>query len=359
MLKKPRLLSHAFVVLLCTFSISVLSIPALASSHTTGAASPAPETKTFLVPASSAAETLPYWTAERMRAATPVDVLAGKVNKPAIRLPKRPVGKPGETAAVAPQHLHSSTVVTRETRLAPQDYPFPYERHEITADYTQWPYDVEGRIFFVDPQTKQGHSCSGTVLNSNNKSVVDTAGHCVITAGSHNNWFTNWVFCPAYKDGNCQLGKWTPRLFKSVTYWTDKGWTEYDFGAAVMNPDSNGNPIVNVLGGEAASWNYPRNQFFSALGYPADPPFDGNRLYECDSQYATDLDFGTGLPMMGIGCDLTGGSSGGPWYRDFTANGGYRNGHNDWKLTEQPEAMYSPYYGNDWHDLVFDPAQNA
>ena len=41
---------------------------------------------------------------------------------------------------------------------------------------------------------------------------------------------------------------------------------------------------------------------------------------------------------------MTGGSSGGAWNIDWTTSGpGYINGHNDYKYTSQPLAMYSPY----------------
>lgn len=41
---------------------------------------------------------------------------------------------------------------------------------------------------------------------------------------------------------------------------------------------------------------------------------------------------------------MTGGSSGGGWMIDWSQTGtGYVNGHNDYKYTSQPLAMYSPY----------------
>jgi len=43
---------------------------------------------------------------------------------------------------------------------------------------------------------------------------------------------------------------------------------------------------------------------------------------------------------------MTGGSSGGPWFRNFDGNWGYVNGHNDFVYTNSPAYMYSPYYGN-------------
>jgi hypothetical protein len=44
---------------------------------------------------------------------------------------------------------------------------------------------------------------------------------------------------------------------------------------------------------------------------------------------------------MGIGCDMTVGSSGGGW---ATAAGAL-NGVNSYRYTGQPDVMYSPYFG--------------
>jgi hypothetical protein len=48
---------------------------------------------------------------------------------------------------------------------------------------------------------------------------------------------------------------------------------------------------------------------------------------------------------MGIGCDMTGGSSGGGWVTDPSA-AGYLNGLNSYKYSNQPNVMYGPYFGD-------------
>ena len=41
---------------------------------------------------------------------------------------------------------------------------------------------------------------------------------------------------------------------------------------------------------------------------------------------------------------MTGGSGGGAWNIGWTSSGpGYIDGHNDYKYTNQPLSMYSPY----------------
>ena len=48
---------------------------------------------------------------------------------------------------------------------------------------------------------------------------------------------------------------------------------------------------------------------------------------------------------------MTGGSSGGGWLKSFDGQWGYINGHNDYKYDNQPQYMFSPYYGNQVKDL--------
>ena len=74
----------------------------------------------------------------------------------------------------------------------------------------------------------------------------------------------------------------------------------------------------------------------------------------CESSHATDDTSvpGIGADPQGVGCDMTGGSSGGPWvmgWKNQTGpnplpGGGFVNGHNDYKYGTQPLAMYSPYF---------------
>lgn len=44
--------------------------------------------------------------------------------------------------------------------------------------------------------------------------------------------------------------------------------------------------------------------------------------------------------------NMTGGSSGGPWLREFNGRYGYINGHNDYRYSSYPAYMWSPYYGS-------------
>ena len=94
-----------------------------------------------------------------------------------------------------------------------------------------------------------------------------------------------------------------------------------------------------MVGGRGIAFNYDRNQSFVDYGYPAAPPFDGSKLWVCEAAHATD-DTSASPATMGIGCDMTGGSSGGGW---TVGNSVYSV--NSYGYSNQPNVMYGPYQG--------------
>src|SRR4051794_7302257 len=109
-----------------------------------------------------------YWTSDRMQAATPAEKV---------------LGGDGVQAKAA---------------------PLPWSSQEVTTPYTQAPTSTHGKVFFTLGGVD--YVCSGTALLSANKSVVWTAGHCVIDPAHPGDFATNWQFVPAYKDGSAALG---------------------------------------------------------------------------------------------------------------------------------------------------------
>jgi len=238
-----------------------------------------------------------YWTADRMENAVPVEQVLGK-------------GR-GKKAAAA------------------------FESYEYPGSYTTYPASTHGKVFFTLAGTN--YVCSGTAVGSSNRSVVWTAGHCLNEGPGA--FATNWAFVPAYRDGSRPFGTWTARTLMTTSNWANQGDISYDVGAAVMNT-SGGSALTDVVGGRGISFNYNRNQFFTSFGYPAAPPFNGERLWVCESQLETS-DPSTSPQTMGIGCDMTGGSSGGGWIV-----GGNVYSVNSYGYLTQPNVMYGPYQGS-------------
>jgi hypothetical protein len=240
-----------------------------------------------------------YWTAERMREAIPADkVLSGSF--------------PGRRKA---------------PKLAPAQ--------QIPPPYTSAPTRTNGKVFFSDDGLN--YVCSGTAVLSGNSSVVWTAGHCVHDGAS--NFHTNWTFVPAYADGSRPYGTWTARTLLTTSGWASSSDFSYDNGAAVVNANG-GQALTDVVGGRNIAFNTARNQNYAAHGYPAAPPFNGQRLWVCNSPLVYN-DTSANPPTMGIDCDMTGGSSGGGWIASeavVSVNSyGYRT---------LPNVMFGPYQGS-------------
>jgi V8-like Glu-specific endopeptidase len=340
LLKLELALVLAIFTLLFTFGTSV---PALVAAK--GNAQPTIKVVMHQISTQDQLKALAYWTPARMEAAISADTL---VKAPAHEPQQQQ--KSGSKQSASPFVPAGISVQKPLKGIQPDAYQLPH------SSYSTFPYTTIGKVFFS--QQGGNYVCSGTSVNSNNKSVVDTAGHCVIAGGSGNGWSSNWVFCPQYYYGSCPLGMFTARQLWTINYWQNYGWLEEDYGDAVVSPNNYGN-VVNAVGGTGWAINYSYNQYFYAFGYPQAAPFDGNTMWYCPSGlYRQDNPSPGNASAMGITCNMTGGSSGGGWLISLNGTFGYVNGHNDYKYNNDTNHMYSPYYGNDWY-LVFNSAQNS
>ena len=241
-----------------------------------------------------------YWTAERMANAKPAD------------------------------HLIGGTGALQERSSA-----FLAPAQQIPPPYTSQPTSTNGKVFFSDGGTP--YVCSGTAVLSGNRSTVWTAGHCVHDGAS--GFHTNWTFVPAYADGQRPFGTFAARRLLTTSGWATRGDFSYDLGAAAVSPVGGVN-LTDRVGGRGVTFNYNRSQTYRAHGYPAAPPFNGQRLWVCQSPLRYN-DNSANPPTMGIDCDMTGGSSGGGW---IVGSSVYSV--NSYGYATLPNVMFGPYQGS-------------
>ena len=236
------------------------------------------------------AQVAAYWTKARMRSAKPVAKVQGG-------------GKPARSA-------------------------YPFTRYEPTT------YDARhGKVFFSDGGSN--YVCSGTAITSGNESVVWTAGHCVNEGPG--GFYTNWAFVPAYKDGARPYGTFAATRLQTTTGWGNGGDFSVDLGAATVGLSASGATLTDTVGGRGLAFDSAANQRYLSHGYPAASPFTGGRMYICDAQLA--LRDGGSPQTMGIGCDMTGGSSGGGW----VTSGGQVASVNSYGYKTLRNVMFGPY----------------
>lgn len=345
-----------------------------------GASAQAPTIGTVSSPQMATAKAvLAYWTPARMAAAIPRDLptlpasLKG-ARGPVTRLTSQPVLVPGNEPGFAPGPPRGQTGTPEPQSHDAFNYPYPYNRYQVFpitvtpfAVYQNYPFKTHGKVFFTIGATN--YVCSGTSVTSGdggNQSLVWTAGHCV-HAGSGGAWATNVVFVPAYRDGAAPVGSWTAYTLYARTEWTANGNLKEDFGVIVVNRRvSDGARLGSIVGTQGLATSLSDHQMYHSFGYPAAPqgvwpftPFNGNRMWSCQapaSRRVTEYNVsGAGPAPVAIGCDMTGGSSGGAWLMGFNldismgwhVNGGYINGLNSWRWSGEPRAMHSPYHGSE------------
>ncbi|GGR90587.1 hypothetical protein GCM10010252_31760 [Streptomyces aureoverticillatus] len=170
-----------------------------------------------------------------------------------------------------------------------------------------------GRLFFVNARGADTW-CTATAVKSANKSAVMTAAHCVRRGSSPVNTNFSMVFVPGYSKGKQPYGAFAVRSAATPRSWeTD---STNDMATLVVDAGKDGKKLTDVVGGRAVAFNRPVGGTISALGYSATRPQLGEELLRCVGK-AKKKD-----GVQAIPCDMTGGSSGGPWFADFDAGTG-------------------------------------
>ncbi len=324
------------------------AVAATASSHRAAppaignVSSPAATSPSFRT--SAAAES--YWTAKRMATA---------IAPPVTTVSRSPV-----IGSVAPE---PPVVVGQLTTIPATPGTLPATKSErlkakVTRPYTNRPDRLNGKVFFSEGGVD--YVCSGTVVNSTNKDMIDTAGHCVSDgAGS---FVSNWVFVPGYASdpnkgnlGMYPFGIWTARELTTTTQWHYYANIKQDLGYGIVAPLGNRH-IADYLGGQGVLFNSPRNQVYSAFGYPQAHPYNGRDQRVAVSRWLSNdslLGNTPGPETMQISSDLTGGASGGGWVVGISSSTGLGQvaGHNSYRYVggshTNARRMYSPYYGTE------------
>jgi hypothetical protein len=185
-----------------------------------------------------------------------------------------------------------------------------------------------GRVLFT--LGGSDYICSGSVVKeaseSSTESIVLTAGHCA-SENDGRTVATNWMFIPSfdtaptYTCGQTTYGCWVAdriygdRAFLNAGGFNDQA-VQHDWAFAVV---SNGGKSSSELD-DTVGVRFPigfsgvsaGNQL-SAFGYPAAGRYKGKDLTYCRGNIGQDAS--TSNTTWSMPCNMTGGSSGGPWVK--------------------------------------------
>jgi len=279
----------------------------------------------------SSAKTKP-WTPERMLAAQPypLESLGNEIDF-SLQL-SQPQGDPTFIPGSPPAIDQFEIIVQAKEQSGTQttasgyNYPAPFVRYQNFDSYQVYPYSTVGVLFFE--QYDVDYRCSAASIGN---SVIWTAGHCIHKGdGSEDGWSNNIVFAPAYKNGSTPFGVWTASYITTKGFWFDFGDLRYDMAGAVLNAWNN-QTISEAVGSLGFAYNLGKTQQICAASFA----------------YA-DTSMTDPFPVA-MGCDMTRGSSGGPWILDFSGQVGstnFLNGNNSYRYTFHPQELYSPYFGD-------------
>lgn len=282
-----------------------------------------------------------FWTEENMGRAAPMPLphgipptpeqvrlaLAGPLAPPVWVAPRPPLDRPLELAAP------------------------PRSGTALVERMAAYPFAVTGKLFMRFPN---GATYVGSAWVIGRRAVF-TAGHCVFDAAS-GGWATNVLFQPQYADGTA-AGKWAFTRPAALREWVRGGDLRFDLACGLVS-----DPVGDVTGQAGYAANDPSPPgVLTAIGYPAEPssrfPFDGERMWRSVGEFDPTRDPAAGSTsdrVVGMFNAMTGGCSGGPWFRN-----GERgpvacglNSHVRVNPPDEPPRMYSPYFGGAFLRLV-------
>jgi hypothetical protein len=221
------------------------------------------------------------------------------------------------------------------------------------GNVTDFPQRIHGKIFFK--LGDDAYSCSGTVVDSANRNVVFTAGHCLYDQTEHR-YVDKLVFIPGYENGiapfKAPLDVIDATDGKVPNQWIKTGTNSYDIAVLGL-----AQPVQKALGSRQIAFDLnpalskTKGREYTIYGYPSQPSnlFDGEILRGCRVAFSG-FDKSTGnvtpYPMSGSPCLMEQGASGGGWitlgnYLNSVVSYGY--------CDEQPSAcgfIFGPYFSN-------------
>jgi V8-like Glu-specific endopeptidase len=241
-------------------------------------------------------------------------------------------------AALAP--ASTGAVLVRGRAPLPRFRPAPPASASSlrVADASEVGLRTNGKILGIDPR-EGPYTCSGTAIDTPSRSIVLTAGHCVV---EHGRVGRHLAFVPAYDHGERPFGTFPARAFYVMPQWRHGEDPDYDVAALRVGPSPLG-LLTDVVGARGYATGKSRLAAFQIFGYPA-AHAAGEELRSCRAHgLGVDplTDGFPGPPTMLASCDRAAGASGGGWL----FGGQYVCGVTSYGYSGRPTQLFSPYFG--------------
>lgn len=281
-----------------------------------------------------------YWTKERKANAEPIKTpLINKSDKVELTKSNQESGK--KTVSQDKIVSDKGSDIATDTLLLTNNADYQTER---VRDISAYPYSAVGKLFMTFPNGKNYVGSAWTI----GESVVFTAGHCVYSA-EDGGWAKDIVF--SSNDGNRDDKDFVAKTFYSLDGWINEEDFKYDLAVCVMQT-----PVRPTTGslGWVAHLPFDNNRVYESIGYPADnskiKEFDGRFMWKCVGKSHQNNSHNR-YEIIGMYNNMTGGCSGGPWVTSYNDQI-YANGINSFGYIEDEGKMYSPYFGENFINLI-------
>ncbi len=330
----------------------------------------------------------------RRRPALPVlatgALVAGLLSVGALSSPASAAPSPDAAAAAAEAREHRRVVdfwtVDKIRKAVPRDFvktakgfaPAAKPVRGVTGASWTGGGDVvktTGKVFFA--MGGSYYVCSADLVTdgASDRDVATTAGHCLYDETARS-FATNWVFIPDYDSAPATLdgslafcaqttyGCWTASALVAHSGYTTAGGfttqaTLHDWGFAVLKAGGKANALPTTalrVTPQDITFSVPAlGGTVNAFGYPASGKYQGKDLVYCSGPLTTDSR--NGNQTLGVACDMTGGSSGGPWLTGFSGGRGTQFSVNSYGYSNV-SFMYGPRFDGKTR-ATYDAARTA
>lgn len=186
-----------------------------------------------------------------------------------------------------------------------------YSRYAGNLYAQSWkapPFNKVGKLYFTKPNGGSSY-CTANVVSGN--SHIVTAAHCVYTRGRGFN--RNFVFVPAERFGAAPYGTFRGGSAAVMGKWNSEGGRRWDVGLIRLANNAANRPVTFYVGWLGRSWNYSYIQHLHSHGYASN--LSTQYINICAAQSFNSVTEGTDVLVKG--CDMTYGSSGGGWLRNY------------------------------------------
>jgi V8-like Glu-specific endopeptidase len=180
-----------------------------------------------------------------------------------------------------------------------------YKANQHNFMWYIYPFNAVGKLYIDDV----GY-CTASVIGP---SLIVTAAHCVYDTDL-DLWYTGWTFVPAERKNAPYYGTFRWASTTVLNAWQDapshSNGRRYDVALIELGNNTAGYPVEYYTGTLGYSYNYGYVQHHHSVGYASNMTRNFTSMCASESfQESTDL--------LGTGCNMLAGSSGGPWFRQL------------------------------------------